>query len=79
MIERVARALHKLDTGDGCPTFEDCNLQEYFLEQARTAIAAMREPTEAMVRATGLPPEGITVYWKAMIVAALAETATQGK
>jgi hypothetical protein len=73
MIERVARAMCAADGGS-----LEVDVHHY-LDMARAAIKAMREPTAAMVRATGLPPEGITVYWKAMIVAALAETATQGE
>ena len=80
MIERVARALHKLDTGDGCPTFEDCNLQEYFFEQARAAIKAMREPTEAMITCKDdvmmfleISPSWLGSVWRAMIDCALRE------
>lgn len=41
MVERVARALSKAD-GDPAVLFD------YYLEHARAAIEAMREPTDAM-------------------------------
>lgn len=44
MIERVARAIH----GDA-PLWEDCKFARY--DQAIAAIKAMREPTEAQIRA----------------------------
>ena len=44
MIERVAKALAKAD-GDPSVLFD------YYLEHARAAIEAMREPTEEMSKA----------------------------
>lgn len=68
MVERVARAIR-----DGMPlepTWED------WQEQAREAIAAMREPTEAMNLAGWLSPMSPPMSppkwcWQAMIDAAL--------
>lgn len=75
MVERVARALYAVNTG-GAASWEDeaPEFQQWVCEQARAAIAAMREPTEAMVeegaseiRAAGGPE----FVWRAMIDAAL--------
>lgn len=46
MVERVARALIKNEFG-----IEPEVLTDAILDQARVAIAAMREPTEAMLTA----------------------------
>ena len=66
MIERVARALT-----DHWENLE-AKQQNYFRQKARTAIAAMREPTEAMCEAADAvecnQPECI---WQGMIDAAL--------
>ncbi|MCW5615841.1 MAG: hypothetical protein KIT32_12030 [Rhodocyclaceae bacterium] len=53
MVERVARALHKVETAAICADFDaqDAYMQEYWFESARAALAALREPTEAMIRA----------------------------
>lgn len=80
MIERVARALHDADWRtqygtthiDGTPrTWENCMETEWWLNQARTAIEAMREPSEAMIEAGR--DEFDDKVWKAMIDAALRE------
>lgn len=68
MIERVARAIAKYQAGDE----EDWR---GFLPHARLAIAAMREPTEAMENAgyaVGYE-EAPNSYYEAMIDAALAD------
>lgn len=74
MVERVAAAID-------CPATASCTPGQRLhsekcpkcLDMARNAIAAMREPTEAMVKAAdgkGID-EDPTVYWTVMIDAAL--------
>lgn len=87
MIERVALAIFKVDYPD------DENIDglfwerkgSFYIEQARAAIEAMREPTDAMVLAGSVyyqdswrkdhaREDTSTVYiWSDMITAALAE------
>jgi hypothetical protein len=73
MVERVTEAITKAET-EWLDSDRSISLQE---ATARAAIAAMREPTEDMVRAVYMPPgvaseggdpEG---YWRSMIDAAL--------
>lgn len=76
MIERVAESQAKFDGRSliGMPRGE----RERYLERARLAIAAMREPTEGMIEAGDIPDcdaphkpaDGV---WRAMIDAALEE------
>lgn len=79
MIERVARAIeatmfapHELPiTGE---------LHKRYLEAARAAIKAMREPTDEMVEASNREWDGRISHrssgaWQAMIDAALGKTA----
>ena len=93
MIERVARALCEIEggmpgwtaSGMGMPGPEDNEPQwKLYEEEARAAIAAMREPTEAILKviARDLPADGHGVefvegdapdYWRSMIDAALQE------
>jgi hypothetical protein len=78
MVERVARALYELGAttpGDlwGCAT---PTWQESARREARAAIAAMGDPTEAMCAAgasasTSVRPEGVPLIWRAMIDEAL--------
>jgi hypothetical protein len=64
MIERVADAI--MDQHD--------TYHSTFLDSARAAIAAMREPTENMVAsAEAVAAVYPTEHWKAMIDAALEE------
>lgn len=58
MVERVARAI-----------WDKCN--DGYRDQARAAIAAMREPTEVMMRATPLPASDNRRIYQAVIDAAL--------
>lgn len=60
MVERVARAIHHafrmgIPANGEMPTWDDPQFGEYrrdhYRSQARAAISAMREPTEAMVEA----------------------------
>lgn len=91
IVERVARRLYAKDweaqTGnlrDGHFPYEDDDVQEYWRNQAREAITAMREPTGAMLKATGTCSVGYEAsvdgylddwdaegVWHAMIDAAL--------
>lgn len=81
MVERVARALFDLEwrgMPDAAETWKNREMRDYWLESARTAIAAMREPTEAMVKAASIeaqrPAGWHSVYpniYRAMISSAL--------
>ncbi len=53
MIERAARAIYESRNGRGAMpwTQMDKNHMQPYLEDARVAIKAMREPTEAMSKA----------------------------
>ena len=66
MIERVARAFWG-DEYDG---------SEYQLRGARVAIAAMQEPTDAMLEAGNQTLRAFSCWccWQAMIYAALRES-----
>jgi hypothetical protein len=68
MIERVARAVAKCQNG------EDDDW-EYYKNEARAALAAMREPTEEMMLAGERANEPLDspayTTWRAMIDAAL--------
>lgn len=67
-IEEVARAI-------GGDVWESCSdrMKEQFRAQARAAIEAMREPTEAMLdRGPGEPYLDAEV-WRKIVDAALAE------
>jgi hypothetical protein len=82
-IERVAKAIwlrrigQWVETGQGAAfiPWESVSAQQRvdMLDQARAAIAALREPTEPMVVA-GLRVGKFDGEWQAMIDAALAET-----
>jgi len=52
MIERVARAIYEGRNGSGCKPWahQPKAHQEPYLKDARAAIEAMREPTEAMLK-----------------------------
>ena len=68
MVRRVAWAICAPNGGLGC-----CGECGAIVERARAAIAAMREPTEAMVSAAdavGIDSDP-TEYWPAMIDEAL--------
>lgn len=85
MVERIARAMAEEEhpatdwelidepyTGDRGALFRD-----YWRRIARAAIAAMREPTEAMVqaaRASAPYDRDVTETWPLMINAALSES-----
>ena len=65
MIEQVARALLVADRSAITP--------DYYQRMARTAIEAMREPTEAMIDAAPISDEEAAEIWPAMIDEALKE------
>jgi hypothetical protein len=72
MAERVARAMH--GNRYEWPRPEFAEHREDYREMARRAIAAMREPTEAMLNAANSEEVGhpwATLAWRAMIDAAL--------
>jgi hypothetical protein len=82
MIERVAMRLAEVYHGKPCSheyVFGDCTGGRIFVEQARAAIEALREPTEAMEVAGDkasydyLPRHIAVTAYKAMISAALKE------
>ena len=75
MIERVAKAIHKVTHDDKWPTCNFCK------DAARAAIEAMRQPTEAMIGAgrdatinnDPLAYPDVEDTWPAMIDAALKD------
>jgi hypothetical protein len=81
MVERVARAIYKAscdEAYDGeryIPAWDRMNAssKEVYLGFARAAIAAMREPTAAMVitGSNGNYPDDIAAIWQDMIDEAL--------
>ena len=90
MVERVAEAIWEARVADsspisGCPSPTawaslPSIIKDVLTSQARAAIAAMREPTEAMVQigyaasnAHDHMPDDIRSAWSAMIDAALAD------
>jgi hypothetical protein len=87
MVERVARALFETEWSPAAERHEGKarldwekewpNSREYWLNSARAAMAAMRDPTDAMCAAgssasTSVRPEGVPLIWRGMIDAALA-------
>lgn len=83
MIERVARAIWASEYTSPWPDGDGYPDDEYRLvarKQARAAIEAMREPTDAMKAVDGIHwgygchvCGGLTEGWQAMIDAALSE------
>lgn len=74
MIERVACALFTAGHPDA--EWSACRARFKWLTLARTAIQAMRDPTQAMLDATGelgVPDRVYREYWQSMINAALDE------
>lgn len=81
MVEQVAKAIY--ESGTARPYKwrwkELDRFQEPYRRIARDVIAAMREPTEAMIKAHAHPIEpnnwgpGIRANWQSMIDAALAK------
>ena len=85
MIEKVARAIYDTVWYEGAYDNDSVNGETVHIkearEQARAAIAAMREPSEAMIAAAPYEVDakgngfllGLLTVWPAMIDAALAE------
>ena len=84
MVERVARALCRADGNPGKPETEIDIIWHAWINPARAAIAAMREPTEAVKDAgyaamlitlnDKFPPKPAALYvFRQMIDAALEE------
>lgn len=81
MVERVARAL--IETHARFKLMPEQQIQiivdrewKYHAPWARAAIAAMREPTEAMCDAAAIDsigPHDMQIFWQEMIDSALAE------
>ena len=76
MIDRVAAAIIESDLGGDAGLFSGCTLeaQNRYREIARAAIAAMREPTDAMydaVHKDGMIDQDPSFYWPIMIDEAL--------
>ena len=69
MVERVARALHAMH-GTKSPFKPYADL---YRDQARTAIEAMREPTDEMLEALNNCGGDTDAIWTAMIDAALGK------
>lgn len=79
MVERVARALVRNGTGELVFESWDAEMQSVFLRQARAAIEAMREPTDAQLaaftRSCDTQGQCLVKYgYTAMIDAALSQT-----
>jgi hypothetical protein len=79
MVKRVARALSDHSAG----TFyvkDEMSARAMYLGYARAAIAAMRDPTEAMIRACDWPNTDrnscLDDVWRCMIDAALTDAET---
>ncbi len=82
MVEKVARAVFEEDQLDDETKLskwdsEWNSARKIYLEVARTAIRAMREPTSGMKVVTGQMPEEyraqVLLIWQMMIDAALSE------
>lgn len=68
MVERVARGLFVRAFGDGPPTWDEATTlhRQLYIDDARAAIAAMREPTDAIAT-----EEDMKDVWRGMVDAAL--------
>ena len=88
MIERVARAIYQGRNGYGCRAWGSLPKLHHapYLADAKAAIEAMREPTEAMVNAAiaglegqqhckiiSMARESRASFYRAMITAALSQ------
>ncbi|MCR5876982.1 hypothetical protein [Phenylobacterium sp. J367] len=73
MIQTVARRIYEKRNGAGCTPWSRLprSHQEPYLGDARAAIEAMREPTEAMLDASGRGRLRARIDWEAFIDAAL--------
>lgn len=75
MVERVAQAIYEGPDRDiyltPWPELREKD-RDHFIAVARSAIQAMREPTEQMVFAADWQERGTYAAWRAMIDAAIA-------
>jgi hypothetical protein len=76
MIERVARAICASGVCIDPDSYDVDRYWRRWIPEARAAISAMREPTEAMKRAADRLPDVMSVgdEWRAMIDEALKDT-----
>lgn len=78
-IERAARALCSLDGNPENATMDGKSLWQDYLPEVRAVLAAIREPSEAALRAGEeiideySPGTPVDLAWKAMIDAVLAD------
>lgn len=85
MIERVAEAIYQKRNGFGCKPWARLTRshQEPYKSDASAAIAAMREPTDAMVHAATRRADNgdrESIYhsiWRSMIDAALNDKGSE--
>lgn len=82
MVERVARAIISRRYGPSMFDLvnDDLGLVHDWFGEARAAIEAMREPTEAMIDAGIIASEqqSVSAIYRAMIDAALASKGDEG-
>jgi hypothetical protein len=71
MVERVARALCKENAKDPDWPVAGTPYWKAYEREARAAIEAMRQPTEAMRESGRHRPETMAEIWNTMITAAL--------
>lgn len=80
MIEKVAKAMASAESGPEGSALFSVHWDEFgdgYMDSARVAIEAMREPTEEMELAGSIHPHAAShECWCAMIDAALAEERT---
>lgn len=89
MVERVAKVLYATASGDERPDFarQPQSVKQFYFQQARVAIEAMREPTEAMTKAGGFSllktnltrtaEQAAMASYASMLSAALSEEQTE--
>ena len=72
MVERVAEAIAKSRHGESLWwTGETGGLRQSAIDDARAAVAAMREPTQAMVQTVDPAFDHVEFIWQTMIDEAL--------
>lgn len=79
MIERMARAMRELDRSKAPANWNRWESakpehRQRYLERARAALEAMKEPTDAMLAASGqYNKDRMAEVWRAMISKAMEE------
>jgi hypothetical protein len=77
VIERLARALYRRETGDEWIRAAT-RCQNEYREKARLVLATIREPTDAMQRAgLAAAPRTASNFWRAMVDEAAREDFTE--